>query len=403
MLMREPLRALWRHKLRSALSVLGILIGVAVVVWVVAIGQAGTRRAADQLAALGDNLVWIEAGGRNVNGVRTGTRDARTLTLDDGLAVQREIRFIKAMTPNVDGRLQVAHGNRNWTTGYRGVNGPYLEIKKFRVARGALWTEAQEVEAASVVVIGETVRNRLFGAEEPLGAPIRVQGTPFEVIGVLEPKGMSADGRDQDDTVLMPYAAAVRKLRGKGGAWLDDILCSATAPELVNPAIDRVTLLLRERHGIRPGQEDDFNIRRPDEVMKAQLEASSTLARFLLTVASISLLVGGIGVMNVMLASVAQRTREIGLRLALGATPAAVRVQFLGEAIMLTFGGGLAGVAVSWGGGALIGRALGWPLALSVQAVSVALAFAIGVGLVFGAYPAWRASSLDPIDALRHE
>jgi putative ABC transport system permease protein len=400
----EPVRSLARHKVRSLLSVIGVTLGVAVVAWVVAIGEGGSKKARATLDALGDNLIWIEAGGRSVNGVRTGTGSTVTLVIEDGEAVQSEVALVKSCAPNVDGRVQIASRKRNWNTGYRGVSIEYLAIKRWTVRSGAAWSDEQAEHAAGVVVIGETVRKQLFGDDvDVIGAPVRIQGKPFEVIGVLGAKGASAEGRDQDDTLMMPYTTAVARIRGKGYEWLDDILCSAVSMQAVNPAIDRIIPLMRQRHHILPGQDDDFNIRRPDEIIKAQIQASETLALFLLTIASIALLVGGIGVMNVMLASVAQRTREIGLRLAVGATQTAVAMQFIGESIMLTFGGGLLGVGVSFGGTSLLGKMLGWPLSLSAQAVTTALIFSVVVGLVAGTYPAWRAARLDPIEALRHE
>ena len=399
----EALRGVLRHKGRSALSVLGILIGIALVVWVVAIGHAGAARTEEQFRNLGDNLIWVEAGGRNVNGVRTGTHDTITLTIDDADAIAREIRLVKSVSPNADGRIQVTYGHRNWNTQYRGVSPEYLDIKRWTVARGAELTVEQVEHVSSVCLIGQTVREQLFGGADPIGETINIQGQLFEVIGVLGRKGPTANGQDQDDTIFMPYTTAQARIRGKGFVWLDDILCSAVSPEAVEPAIDAIVKLLRQRHHIGPEKEDDFNIRRPDMVIRAQVEAAHTLALFLTVVASISLLVGGIGIMNVMLASVVSRTTEIGLRLSVGATGGAVLLQFLGEAVMLTLSGGLMGVLVSPAGSYVIGRALDWQLAIHPPAVAIALAFSVGVGILCGLYPAWRASRLDPIAALRHE
>jgi putative ABC transport system permease protein len=253
------------------------------------------------------------------------------------------------------------------------------------------------------VVIGKTVRENLFGIEDPLSKIVRINSQLFEVIGLLAPKGQSATGQDQDDTFFLPYTSAQKKLRGKGVTWLDDILCSAVAREAVNPAISRVIALMRQRHQIQPAAEDDFNIRRPDEVMKAQIDASRNLTLLLVSVASISLLIGGIGIMNVMLVSVTERTREIGLRLAVGATPRAIQVQFLGEAVMLSTCGGIFGVLLGVSSSLLLSHSLGWPVTIPALALVIAPAFSTGVGVLFGFYPAWRAARLDPIEALRHE
>jgi putative ABC transport system permease protein len=400
---REAVRALLRHKLRSALTTLGIMIGIAAVVLVVAVGEAGSARAENELQKLGDNLVWIEAGARNINGVRNGSHGTTSLTAEDADAIKREVPLLRRISPQVDGTIHVLSSTKNWTTRYRGETPDYLAIKKWDIAVGASFSDDDVTDAASKVLLGETVRKELFGGDNPVGQVIRINGQLFDVVGVLVPKGQNADGRDQDDWILMPYTTAEKKIRGGGLTWLDDILCSAVSPEAVGPAIDHVVAVLRDRHHIRAGEEDDFNIRRPDEVLKAQLEAARALTLLLVCIASISLLVGGIGIMNVMLASVAQRTREIGVRLAIGARSSAIQLQFLGEAVMLSLAGGLLGVVLSLTGRFIFERALEWPIEISPVAVLVAVVSSAIVGLFFGYYPARRASRLDPILALRHE
>ncbi len=399
----QPLRSLARNTLRSVLAALSIMIGIGAVVCVVAIGRSGSRRAEQALQNLGNNFVWIEAGSRAPNGVRTGSHGTTSLTLEDARAIARDMPLIKAVSPNVDGHAQIVYGNRNWNTGWRGIDSTYFEIRNWNVESGSAFLADDVVRSRSLVLIGQTVREKLFSKEDPLGKVVRINEQLFEVTGVLEPKGQNAMGRDQDDTVIVPWTAAVHKLRGRTNEYLDDILCSAVSPEAVVPAIDEVQALLRQRHHIAPGKDDDFNIRRPDEILKAQIETSHTLEALLISIAAIALIVGGIGVMNVMLVSVTERTREIGLRMAVGATERAVQLQFLGEAVLLTFLGGLLGLA----GGAIacvvIGNVLGWQMEIPPDALAVAPACSVAVGIFFGFYPAQRAARLDPIEALRHE
>jgi len=399
----EAVRALRRNKLRSALAAVAIMIGVAAIVCVFAIGRAGSRRAEEQLRNLGDNFVWIEAGSRAPSGVRTGSHGTTSLTLEDAEAIRRDMPLIKRVSPNVDGSIQVIFGDRNWRTHYRGVDPEYFDIKHWEVAAGAPFTDEDVLRSSSVCLIGQTVRDQLFGHTDPVGETIRIQAQLFRVVGVLAARGPAASGQDQDDTVLLPWSTAQKRIRGRNQTWLDDILCSAISPEAVNPAVAEIFALLRQRHHIRPGEEDDFNVRRPDEIIKAQIEASHTLEMLLIGIASIALLVGGIGVMNVMLVSVTERTREIGLRLAVGATEGAVQMQFLGEAVMLASFGGVLGVVLGVAACFVLGHVLGWSMSIPPESVTFGPAFSVAVGVFFGFYPARRAARLDPIAALRYE
>jgi putative ABC transport system permease protein len=400
---REAVRALSRNKLRSALSAFGIAVGIAAVVCVVAIGSAGTHRAEQQLQNLGDNLVWVEAGSRNVNGVRSGSHGMTTLTMEDAEAILHEVPFIKSVSPNIDGHVLVASGKNNWTTHYRGVSPEFLKIRRWTVSEGEPFSPEDVKHVANLVLLGQTVRQQLFGYGQAVGRTMRINQQVYRVIGVLAPKGQSTTGRDQDDTIIMPYTTAQKRLRGKGYSWLDDIMCSAESLDAVKPSVDRIYQLMRERHHIRTPADDDFNIRRPEEAIKAQIEANRTLALFLTSVASISLLVGGIGIMNVMLVSVTERTGEIGLRMAVGAKTSAIQLQFLGEAVILSLFGGLTGVCAGVIASYLMGYVLGWPMSIPLEALVVAPLFTVGVGVFFGFYPAWRATQLDPIAALRRE
>jgi putative ABC transport system permease protein len=404
----QALRAVLRHKGRTALTTLGIAIAVAAVAWVVALGHESAARYADLLAGLGDNLVWVEAGARTAAGVRTGSKTANTLTLGDMEAIKREVPSITRISPQVDGTVSLVSERSNWTTRSRGVSPDYLAIKRYAVASGALFTNEDVASAKSVIVLGETVKKQLFGPEDPIGQLVRVNGLPHEVIAVLAPKGQSASGTDQDDAVWVPYTTALKKQRAPGIVWVDDIVCSAADPGSVKPAAQQITALMRERHHILADavsgtMNDDFNIRHPEEIVNAQLEASRTFSSLLIAVASVALLVGGIGIMNVMLASVTERTREIGLRVALGAKPAAILLQFLTEAILVSALGGAFGVLLSVLGASAIGRALGWTLTIPIDAMLLAIVVSAATGIVFGLLPARGASRLDPIEALRSE
>jgi putative ABC transport system permease protein len=393
--------ALLRNKMRSVLTVLGITIGIAAVICVVAIGNAGQARVEQQLNNLGDNFVWIEAGGRAVNGVQTGTHDTTTLTWADALAVKKQVSLIKSVSANVDDPVQVIYGNQNWHTSYRGVSPEFFDIKRWFVEQGAFFSQEDVDRVADVCVLGRTVQQQLFGVQDPVGKVIRVKNLPCKVVATLHPKGISLSGRDEDDIVILPYTTAQKKL--KGITWLDDILCSAVSQDAVKMAGQEATAVLRDRHHLRPEEEDDFNIRNPEDIIQAQLDASKTLTVLLIAIASVSLIVGGIGIMNVMLVSVTERTREIGVRVAVGATEQAIQLQFLGESIVLSLVGGAAGVILGIFGSYLVGQTLQWPIEMSAEAVVVAAMFSVAVGVFFGYYPARKASRLDPIEALRYE
>lgn len=400
-LLRSALVAVLRNKLRSVLTVLGITIGIAAVICVVAIGKAGQARVEQQLNNLGDNFVWVEAGGRAVNGVRTGTHGTKSLVYADAVAIKNQVSLIKSVSPNVDGNIQIIYANQNWYTRYRGVSPEYFDIARWYIDQGAAFSQDDVDLAADVCVIGRTVRDQLFGVDDPVGKVMRVKDLPCKIVGTMIPKGLSMSGQDQDDIIIMPYTTAMKKISGI--TWLDDILCSAVSQASVKPAGQEAAAILRDRHHLRPEEEDDFNIRNPEDIIQAQLEASKTLTVLLIAIASISLIVGGIGIMNVMLVSVTERTREIGVRVAVGATEEAIQLQFLGESVMLSLVGGGAGVLFGIVGSYLVGKTLQWPMEMSIEAVVVAALFSAAVGVFFGYYPARTASLLDPIEALRYE
>ena len=398
---RMAFRALERNRLRTTLTMLGMMIAIAAVICTVAVGQGGTRQIEDQLTALGINMIWIEAGGRNVNGVRSGNGQTKTLTVEDAAAIQAKVQEIVEVAPNVDGSMQVVYGNENWFTRFRGVSSEYFDIRNWHQERGALFTSMDSQHEANVCLLGRTVSDALFGSDDPLGKTIRLQNEPFTVIGTMEPKGLSAMGSDQDDVVMIPYTTAMKKL--KGIYWLDDIYASSVSTSAIAPAIDEIGGLLRQRHHLRPDEPDDFNIRHPEEMLQAREAASWALTLMLAGIACISLLVGGIGIMNIMLVSVTERTREIGVRLAVGATDKDIQKQFLAEAVAVSLLGGAAGILFGIGASAAVSRILEWPSLISPVAIAMAVIFSVAVGILFGYYPARIASRLDPIEALRYE
>jgi putative ABC transport system permease protein len=400
-ILHQALTSLARNKVRSVLAILGIAMGVASFICVVAMGQAGTQKVQEQLDNVGDNMIWVEAGARARNGIRTGARSTKSLVEADSRAVLDQIPLIKSAAPNVDGRVQLVYGNNNWNTTYRGVSPEFLEIRKWNVEAGNSFTQAEVDHSSTVCVLGHTVADNLFGDENPVGKIIRMNDIPCNVIGVLQARGASTTGQDQDDFFLLPLSTAQKRIAGQ--SWLDDIYFSTISRDAIPEATKQITALLRERHHLRPNEDDDFNIRSPEDFIRMQLQASEVFALLLGAIASISLVVGGIGIMNIMLVSITQRTKEIGVRLAVGATEEHVQLQFLSEAIFLSLCGGLLGLAIGIAATYVLQQEFHWQMQLTGGTVLIAAVFSMGVGLLFGFYPARRASQLDPIKALRFE
>jgi putative ABC transport system permease protein len=398
---REALQALARNRIRSLLTMLGIIMGVGSFICVVGVGKAGSSRVENQLSQVGDNLIWVEAGSRSRNGVRVGSRGTKTLMVGDGTAVLEQVPGIKNVSPNVDGHIQVIYGNLNWGTQYRGVSPEYFEIRKWELQEGTVFTEDDVEKSAPVCVIGQTVATSLFQDEDSIGKTINIGAVPFKIIGALQARGFSSTGIDQDDFVVMPLTTAQKRITGAD--WLDDIFFSAASREAIPEATRRIVGLMRERHHLRAGDNDDFNIRTPEELIRAQLAAANIFTLLLGTAASLSLLVGGIGIMNIMLISVTERTHEIGIRLAVGATERDIQLQFLSEAVVMSMIGGAFGVLAGVLGGFLLQNTLHWDMYLSPQIMTVASLFSAAVGIFFGYYPARKASRLDPIEGLRYE
>jgi putative ABC transport system permease protein len=400
-IIREAMRTLVRNPIRSWLTMLGIIMGVASFICVVAVGNAGSAKVQDQLLKLGDNMIWVEAGSRSRGGVRIGTKGTKSLIAEDTRAILEQVALVKSVSNNVDGRVQLVYGNENWGTSFRGVDPEYAEIRKWELASGTFFDRDAVERAAPVCVLGKTVSDNLFLDENPLGQVVRVKDMPCTVIGVLQPKGAGPTGQDQDDFVLMPYTTAQKRISGV--TWLDDIYISAVTRDDIPEATKQIRALLRERHHLHPAEDDDFNLRSPEDLIRAQLQASQIFTLLLGGAASLSLLVGGIGIMNIMLVSVSQRTREIGIRIAVGATEHDVQLQFLSEAMALSIIGGLLGVVAGIGSAIVLQETLGWAMQLSTDVMVIAGVVAAAIGVVFGYYPARTASRLDPMVVLRSE
>jgi putative ABC transport system permease protein len=404
--MRVAFRALEVNKLRSALTMLGIVIGVAAVIATVAVGSGATQRIQQQIASIGSSTIIVIPGSLTTSGLRIGTGAAVTLSEADARELAAQCPDIALAAPAVRGSAQVVYGDSNWGTIVFGVTPDFLEIRDLSVAEGAPFTQHDVDAANKVALLGKTVVDNLFSGSDPVGQVIRIKQVPVTVAGVLAPKGQSPTGQDQDDIILLPISTAKRKVIGIKTAnadAVDAIMMQAKSDAQIQAAQDEARALLRQRHHLQPAEDDDFSIRNMQEIFAAQ-EASSRIMSFMLAaVASVSLVVGGIGIMNIMLVSVRERTREIGLRQAVGAKTRDIRTQVRVEAVTLSIAGGLAGVVLGFAASATISRLAGWATLVGPGAVLLAVCFSALVGIAFGYYPARKAAYLDPIAALRYE
>jgi putative ABC transport system permease protein len=404
--MRMALASLRVNKLRTALTMLGIIIGVAAVIAMVSVGAGAQERIAEQIRSMGSNLIVVFPGAQTSGGIRWGLGSQQTLTEEDARAIAIEVPVAEVSAPSVRGTAQTIFGNLNWSTVIQGVTPDYVEAREWPIVSGRMIGPQDVDGAAKVAVLGDTVWHSLFGDTDPVGQTIRIKKVPFTVIGVLEPKGQSAFGQDQDDLVLVPLSTAKKKVLGVNKSnprAVGQISVKVREADLMAEAEEQIRAILRQRHRLQPGQDDDFQVRVLAEMFAAQEESARVMTMLLAAIASVSLLVGGIGIMNIMLVSVTERTREIGLRMAVGARGRDILAQFLVEAVTLSAVGGLMGVGVGILVSVVIANIAEWSTDVSVQAVALAFAFAGVVGIFFGFYPAQKASRLDPIEALRYE
>jgi putative ABC transport system permease protein len=405
-LLRVAMRALAVNKLRSALTMLGIIIGVAAVIVMIAVGGGAQARVEEQIRSLGSNLLLILSGTTTAGGVRMGFGSNQTISEDDAAAIPREVPQTLA-APALRGTAQIVWGNQNWSTVIFGVTPEYFDVRQWELAAGRLFDATDMAGATKVCLIGQTVARQLFGGADPVGQAIRVRRVPFTVIGLLESKGQSMMGTDQDDLILMPITTARKRVLGASNLAkqrsVGTIWVKVAEGYDMKTAEEQVRALLRQRHRLQPGQDDDFSLRNLEEVAATQEASSRVLALLLAAVASVSLVVGGIGIMNIMLVSVTERTREIGLRMAVGARNRDILGQFLVEAVTLSLIGGLVGVALGMAAAFGVAQLAGWRIVIAPQAVLLAVAFAFVIGVFFGFYPARKAARLNPVEALRFE
>jgi putative ABC transport system permease protein len=404
MTLRIAFKALGRNKMRSSLTMLGIIIGVGAVIAMIAIGSGAKARIQEQIASMGSNLLIVLSGSATSGGFRHGSGSVPTLTVDDAKAIATELPAVKYAAPVLRGVTQVVYGNQNWATVTYGTTPEGLLIRDWPTVKGRSLIQADVDGAAKVCLLGQTVVEYLFGEMDPVGQVVRIKKFPFTVVGVLSTKGQTTWGQDQDDVVYVPLTTGQRLLFGQqfpGMVW--SISVQATAPDTMNLAEEQITQLLRQRHRLRANQDNDFMIRNLTEAFSAAEESARVMSILLGAIASISLLVGGIGIMNIMLVSVTERTREIGIRMAVGARGKDILWQFLVEALVLSLIGGIIGILIGIGASQLISQMFKWPTLISIQALLLSFSFSGGVGIFFGFYPARKAAQMDPIEALRYE
>jgi putative ABC transport system permease protein len=403
---RIALRALKVNRMRSVLTMLGIIIGVAAVIAMVGVGSGATARIQDQIRSIGSNLIIVLPGSVSTNGVRLGSGAVASLTQDDAKAIANDCPSVAVAVPTVRGGVQVVYGSNNWATSVQGVTPDYVTLRDYSMMSGDFFTTQDVDSAAKTAVLGQTVVQNLFGDADPTGQTVIIKNVPFTVAGVLAPKGQSPTGQDQDDIILLPISTATQKVIGANKAnakAVGQVMVQAISPQAMDQAMQEVEGLLRERHKIDPGGEDDFTIRNLTEVFQAQETSAQVMSILLGAIASVSLIVGGIGIMNIMLVSVTERTSEIGLRQAVGAKTRDILLQFLVEAVTLSLLGGIIGIALGLAATVLISYFAQWSTQVSMLAIVLAFLFSALVGVFFGYYPARKAAYLDPIEALRYE
>jgi len=400
-LLKVALKSILKSRMRSLLTALGIIIGVAAVVVMVALGDGAQIQVEQQISSLGSNLIIIFPGSASTGGIRMGAGSINRFTMGDVKRIEDEATLIKAVTPIVRSGGQVIGGAGNWSTQIQGVSTNFLEIRDWSLASGDFFTDKDMISRAKVAVLGQTVAAQLFPDEDPIGQQIRIRNVPFRVIGVLTAKGQSAMGSDQDDIIFAPATTVLDRL--VGGIYINYIQASAISTDQIDAAQQQLTAIMREAHHLNPGEDDDFTVRNQAEITEAATETSKILTILLASVAGVSLLVGGIGIMNIMLVSVTERTREIGIRLSVGARTSDVLIQFLTEAIVLSFAGGLIGVLLSFGVVFILNAYTGMIAVISPEIIAIAVSFSAIIGVFFGFYPARKAANLNPIDALRYE